>query len=183
MESAEGNKMLACGNCGQFHLPDASFCEKCGARLSIPDVATMRRVPAGPLVSGGFAAFTVLASTQTWARVLFVSLSGTDADRGVITLIAALAGLALCAGRIMFGVRDRWYFGLGLVLFVVAFSMPMWFLIDIYTEPPTEFFDTEVRLIDPGFGLFLALIGSAGYGASLCWQLFRKATKRSPSGP
>lgn len=170
---------VVCPSCGQASSVNASFCQSCGAQLSDAKRTTPPRPPMGPMVSGAFAILTILASTQTWARALFISLSGTDADRGLITLVAAFGGAVLCTGRLLFGIRDRWYYGFGLTLGLIAFSMPMWFLVDIYSQPPTEFFDEEVRLVDPGLGVFLALIGSFGYGTSLGWQFFRKKARQA----
>jgi hypothetical protein len=131
----------------------------------------VRSLPPGPLVAGGFALVTVLGTTQTWARALFIPISGTDTDRGMIALIAALIGAALCGIRAFNGLRDRWYFALNLALAAVTLAMPLWFYADIITQDSNELFGD---VISASFGLYLTILAGGGYAGSLVWQLGKR---------
>ena len=123
------------------------------------------RVPRGPFVSGSLALLIAFGTSQTWARAFIIGIAGTDADRGIITLLAALAGAIVCAWRILFGLKDRWYFGFGITTAFIAFLMPLWFLVDIVTEPKDDFFDA--RIVTASWGLYLTLAAAAGYAISV----------------
>lgn len=120
------------------------------------------------------AAFAILAAfgtTQTWVRVLFVSLNGLDADRGLITFIAGLAGAGVCAVRGFGTIRQRWYFGIGGIAAALAVSMPIWFWVEVEdTSTDNEFFSGDLVAI--GTGLVLSTIGGIGFSATLVWDFF-----------
>lgn len=119
-----------------------------------------REIEKAPLIVTGFALLTAFGSSQTWARAIFVAIDGTEADRGVVTLLAALAIAALCVWRVLWGMRDLWYFAATIPLALAAFLMPLWFLVDVLTEPPADFFDAEVRVVTASWGLYMT-VGSA----------------------
>lgn len=180
-----------CGKCGQpLVATDDRFCRECGASLDavspvgtstpitvttigrLPASAALSQVPIAPLVAGGFALLTALGTTQAWARAFFISVNGTETDRGVITLVVALVATAICAGRAFFGFRDIWYFGAGMLLAAVATTMPLWFLVDVLDSTPENNAIFNGRTIDPSFPLFMTIGGALGYSASLIWQLW-----------
>ena len=104
-----------------------------------------------------------LGTTQTWARVLFFSLNGTDADRGILTLLAALGVAGLSGWRIFSPMRERTYIIFAVLLSVVGFVMPWWFLIDIFDEPG----------IVTGGGLYLTVIAASGMLAAIGWHTYK----------
>ncbi len=125
-------------------------------------------IPRGPIVTGGFALATALGATQTWAHVLFVSVAGTDADRGIITLVTALVAASVCAWRAFFGLRNAWYFTVVAIMAGIALIMPVWFYADIISQPED---DTFGNIIVPAWGLFFTVTAAAGLTVTLAWQL------------
>ena len=124
-------------------------------------------IPRGPVVAGGLAIAVAIGSTQTWAHVLIVSLAGTDADRGMVTLVAALIAAAACAWCAFFGLRRVWYLLIGVVVGIVVTAMPIWFLADIVNETDDETFG---NIIAPAWGLFFTIIAAIGFDLAILWQ-------------
>lgn len=89
---------MICTN-GHQNADDQAFCGTCGALLQ-PQDATAGTAPAAPrlppivVITYGALGAAFIGSFLPWARVLFVTVNGTDGD-GVITALAA-AGAALC---------------------------------------------------------------------------------------
>jgi len=111
---------------------------------------------------------------------LIIPLAGTDADRGVITLVAALAAAGLCGARAFRGLRDGLYFGAGALLAMVTISMPVWFLVDIINQEENELFG---KAITASFGLYLTIFAAVGYAGSLAWQLVRAPRRSGTAEP
>ena len=131
------------------------------------------RLPAGsaPLIAGGLALVTAFGTTLPWALAFIISIDGTDSDRGIVTLLAALAAAGICAWRAFFRLDARWYFAAGLPLALIMAFMPAWFLIDVRSTPPVELFGAEVNVLSPSPALYLTIIAAFGYAGALIMEL------------
>jgi hypothetical protein len=139
--------------------------------------AAVTRLAPGPLIAGGLALVVVIGSMQPWARALFISLAGTETDRGIVTLIAGLLCAGLCALRAFSTLRDRYYFGGGLLVCALAFVMPVWFIVDVEAAATEDLFGNEVRVITTSLGVWLAAAASGGYLLSLGWQWLNRRSQ------
>ena len=120
----------------------------------------------GPLIAGALALLTALGTTLPWARAFIFNMDGIDSDRGIVTLIAALAAAGVCAWRAFFGLDVKWYFAVGLPLGLLMFVMPTWFLIDVRNTPAVDLFGEEVSVLTSSFALYLTVGAAFAYMTS-----------------
>ena len=138
-----------------------------------PLAVVWQQVDRGPLIAGALALLTAFSTTQTWARVLVFPIDGTDSDRGIVALIAALAAAGVCGWRAFLGLRQFRYFVACVALGLLSFGMSFWFLADVLTEPATELFGSEVRIITASWALYLTVIASAAFVISVIAQMVK----------
>jgi hypothetical protein len=107
----------------------------------------------------------ILGAVGPWQTSLLVDRAGLDGD-GVITLVLALGAGALVLDR---PPGSNWLMIAGLLAVGSAF-VAGYDLKEIYTSEQTVFGE-EVRLVSPGWGLWLTTVGSVvlAAGATALW--------------
>lgn len=93
-------------------------------------------------------------------------------------MLAALGGAALCAWRSFYGMRDWWFLPLSAAAAALMLFMPLWVLVDILNEPPAELFGEEVRILTPGWPLFLTIGAAVSFVLVLAWQAGEAIARR-----
>ncbi|HSP03310.1 MAG TPA: hypothetical protein VLR27_07415 [Acidimicrobiales bacterium] len=159
---------MNCTN-GHENADDQAFCGTCGVPLTPPDPAVDARSSTAspptrkhpPLVIVAYAALAAafVGSFLPWARVLFVTVNGTDGD-GVITALTA-AGAALC---MFLGTREEpAQRKLLVAAFLLSIACAGVYLYDAnqlvreYGEDAGMFGEITVQ---PQMGLYLGALGS-----------------------
>ena len=96
----------------------------------------------------------VLGTLLPWATVaLLGSISGIDADRGLLTLVCG----AICLGVLLFA-RDS-AFAAGLVFAGIALAVCVWFIADL-SSSTKSLFGEDVQIARVGAGVWVSAAGS-----------------------
>ena len=111
----------------------------------------------------------VIGSVGPWARILgTVSINGTDDGHdGWVVIVAAVIG---AAGLFMFWRGMRW----GLILSVLAAGVGL--ATTIYDRIDLERTFEGTSIVEPGWGIYVAMLGSASLAlaAVLAWMVSRE---------
>ena len=147
----------------------------------------------GPLVAAGFAACVAGAATETWILRFANADPGTEDNRGLATLAAAVAVVALSVRRVLGHIDARRYLALASVLAAVALAMPLWVwatpvgnLDPALGEYSLRHYVTPGMRVHGSTGLWMTIAAGMGLAASLAWQwrsLLRPAAKVTPLQP
>lgn len=137
-----------------------------------------RPVPWLPIFTAVCALLVVIGSFAPWARVVFITVNGTDGD-GVLTMILGIAAGIGAVVRIARPAAHRWLAWMLLVLFGLAAAIAIydWANLSRVTD------DDAIFKIEVGWGLpVLALSALAGAVLALI-QGIRPVAARLPSLP
>lgn len=119
--------------------------------------------PIGPLISAGLALLVIVGVTATWTvRFAGGTDSGLRYDRGLVSLVAAIAAVGVCWLRIVGALPRKRFHILAIGLGTVAFAVPMLiYLIVVGDRDPATLVEANRNYINP-----FARIG-AGPGLSM----------------
>jgi drug/metabolite transporter (DMT)-like permease len=143
------------------------------AAARIRRALTVDRLYRAALIS---AALMVVGSFGPWARAFTVTVSGVDGDGWFVIAAAAVAAIALYRYRRS---DQRWLWIVAALMGLVGLGVVGYDGREIfgYQGGDEDDFSGEVDLVQPAWGLFVAVIASAGLTAtSILLHLVRQET-------
>jgi len=162
---------VICTN-GHQNPDDQPFCGMCGVPLTPPDGAATaaepaattastpaRRLPPLTIVTYGALGAAFIGSFLPWARVLFVTVNGTDGDGNITAITAAGAAVCLFLATREEPVRRKLLVG-AFVLSIVCAGVYLYDANELTREQVEDAgFFGEVT-VQPRMGLYLGVLGA-----------------------